>query len=196
MKHTRSNLSQSLRAIRGLTDRLKDLWICWRELWKKLWLHQLKEPSNNFFKYTGLQQITRHQPHNLLLRWCSHVRYSPFMTNYSWNRQSLEEHASYPQYNTYNPGDKVIFRIFKDNKSFWKMVTIKKRVGNMIHIIKGPQFTHKSHLNQLRKCLTDEADRRPPEETVIDIIHDTFDIPTSLAVPEMCCSKRKRKQLI
>ena len=35
---------------------------------KKLGLHQLKEPSNNFFKYTGLHLITKHQPHNLQLR--------------------------------------------------------------------------------------------------------------------------------
>ena len=72
------------------------------------------------------------------------------------------------------------------------MGTIEKRVGNMIYIIKGPQFTHKRHLNQLRKRLTDEADR-PPEETVMDVIYDFFDIPTPLASSEMRSSKRKRK---
>ena len=46
----------------------------------------------------------------------------------------------------------------------------------MIYIIKGPQFTHKRHLNQLRKCLTDETDSGPPEETVMDVIYDTFDL--------------------
>ena len=89
------------------------------------------------------------------------------------------------------PGDKVFFRIFKDNKSFGEMGTIEKRVGNMIYIIKGPQFTHKRHLNQLRKRLTDEADRGSPEETVMYVIYDTFDIPTPLA-PEMHRSKRKK----
>ena len=44
------------------------------------------------------------------------------------------------------------------------MGTLKKRVGNMIYIIKGPQFTHQRHLNQVRKRLSDDADRGPPEE--------------------------------
>ena len=99
VKHTRSNTSRSLRTIQGLTYKLKDLWIFWRELWKRLGLHQLKELSNNFFKYTGLHLITKHQPHNLQPRWCSHVGYGPFTTNYSRNWRSLEEHASYPQNN-------------------------------------------------------------------------------------------------
>ena len=63
----------------------------------------------------------------------------------------------------------------------------------MMYIIKGLQFTHKSHLNQLRKHLTDEADSQSPKETVMDIIYDTFDVPTILAAPEVCRSKRKRK---
>ena len=63
----------------------------------------------------------------------------------------------------------------------------------MIYIKNDPQFTHKRHLNQLRKCLTDEADSGPPEETIMDVIYDIFDIPTPLVAPEMCHSKRKRK---
>ena len=63
------------------------------------------------------------------------------------------------------------------------MGMIKKRVENIIYIIKGPQFTHKRHLNQLRKHLTDEADSGPPEETIMDVIYDTFDIPTPIAAP-------------
>ena len=64
----------------------------------------------------------------------------------------------------------------------------------MLYIVKGPQFIHKRHLNQLRKRQSDEADSGPPEETVMDVIYDTFDIPTPLAAPEMRCSKRKRKK--
>ena len=93
----------------------------------------------------------------------------------------------------YNSGDKVFFKIFKVDKCFWEMGTIKKRVGNIIYIIKGPQFTDKKYLNQHRKCLTDEADSGPPEETVMDVIYDTFNILTSLVAPEMRHSKRKRK---
>ena len=60
-------------------------------------------------------------------------------------------------------------------------------------MVKGPQFTHKRHLNQLRRHLTDEVDSGPSEETEMDIIYDTFDIPIPLAVPEIRRSKRKRK---
>ena len=74
------------------------------------------------------------------------------------------------------------------------MGTIKKRVGNMINIIKGPQFTHQRHLNQNRKRLSDDADSGPPEEKeVMDVIYDTFDMPKPQAVPEQRCLKRKRK---
>ena len=51
----------------------------------------------------------------------------------------------------------------------------------------------KGHLNKLRKRLTDEADSGPPEETVMDVICNTSNIPTPLAAPEMRRSKRKSK---
>ena len=95
----------------------------------------------------------------------------------------------------YKPGDKIFLKIFKDKKSFSETETIKKRVGNMIYIIKGPQFTHKRHLNRLRKHLTDEADSESPKETVMDVICNTFNIPTPQAAPEMRRSKRKRKAI-
>ena len=64
------------------------------------------------------------------------------------------------------------------NKSFLEMDTIEKRVGNIIYIIKGPQFTYKRCLNQIRKRLSDNADSGPPEEIeVVDVIYDTFDMP-------------------
>ena len=152
VKHTRSNTSQSLRTIQGLTDRLKDLWILWSELRKRLGLHQVKKHSNNFFKYRDLHLITKHQPHNLQPRWCSHIGYGPFTTNYSRNRWNLEEHVSYPQ------NDIILeiksFSEFSDNKPFGEIGTIEKRVGRMIYIIKGPQFTHKRRLNQLMKRIT------------------------------------------
>ena len=63
-------------------------------------------------------------------RWCSLVRYGPFTTNYSRNRRSLEERASYPQ-NDLIP-DIVFFRISKDNKPIWEMGMVEKRIGNMV----------------------------------------------------------------
>ena len=74
------------------------------------------------------------------------------------------------------------------------MGTVEKRVGNMIYIIKGPQFTHERHLNQIKKRLSDDADSGPPEEKeVMDVIYDTFDMPILQAVPEQRRLKRKGK---
>ena len=64
-----------------------------------------------------------------------------------------------------------------------------------MYIVKGPQFMHKRHLNQLRRCISNEADSGPLEETVMDVIYDTFNIPTPLVAPEICHSKRKRKAM-
>ena len=74
------------------------------------------------------------------------------------------------------------------------MGTNEKRVGNMIYMIKGPQFTHKRHLNQIRKRPSDYADNGPPEEReVMDVIYDTFHLPIPQAAPERRRLKRKRK---
>ena len=61
----------------------------------------------------------------------------------------------------------------------------------MMYIVKGPQFTHKRHLNQLRRRISNEADSSPSEETVMDVIYNTFNIPTPLTAPEIRRSKRK-----
>ena len=54
----------------------------------------------------------------------------------------------------------------------------------MIYIIKGPQFTHKRHLNQIRKRQSDDVDNGPPEvKEVMDVIYDTFEMPISQASP-------------
>ena len=62
----------------------------------------------------------------------------------------------------------------------------------MVYIVQGPQFSHKRHLNQIGKRLSDDTDSTPQEE-VMDTIYDTFDIQTPQAVPERRRSKRKRK---
>ena len=93
----------------------------------------------------------------------------------------------------YNPGEKVFFIIFKDNKSFGEADTIEGKVGNKMYIVKGPHYTHKRHLNQLRRRISKEADSGPLEETMMDVIYDTFSIPTPLTAPEICCSKRNKK---
>ena len=66
--------------------------------------------------------------------------------------------------------------MFKDNKSFWEAGTIEKRIGNVIYIIKGQQFTHKRHLNQIRKRSSNVPDSGPAEDVAMNVIYDTFDI--------------------
>ena len=94
----------------------------------------------------------------------------------------------------YNPGEKDFFRIFKDSKSFWEAGTIERKVGNMMYFVNGPQFKHKRHLNQLRRRISNATDSDHSEETVMDVIYDTFDIPT-LVAPEIRRSKWKRKAI-
>ena len=74
------------------------------------------------------------------------------------------------------------------------MVAIEKRIGNMIYIIKSPQFTHKRHLNPIRKRQSDDADSGPPEEIeVMDVIYDTFDMPIPQVAMEQLRLKRKKE---
>ena len=105
-------------------------------------------------------------------------------------KQNPDEQTLCPK-NATNP-ERKFFRIFRDNKSFWEMGAIKKRVGNMIYIIKGPQFTHKTHLNQIRKRLSDDSNPRK-EKDVLDVINDTFDMSITQSTSEQHRLKRKRK---
>ena len=95
----------------------------------------------------------------------------------------------------YVPGEKNYFKIFKANKTFWELGTIKKRIGNMVYIIDGPKFSHKRHLNQLRKRWSDDINCDSPErEETMDVIFDTFELPSPQPAPERRQSYRKRKK--
>ena len=59
----------------------------------------------------------------------------------------------------YQPREKFFFLIFRENKSFWEMGPIEKRIGNIIRIFKGPQINPKIHLNQIRKRLLGDAEK-------------------------------------
>lgn len=85
----------------------------------------------------------------------------------------------------YSPREKVFFKMFKNNTSFWEPGTIEKRIRNMVYIIQGPRFSHKRHLNQIRKRLLDDCNSTPQEEVVMDTIYDTFDIQIPQAAPEL-----------
>ena len=89
---------------------------------------------------------------------------------------------------------KFTLKCSKATNIFWEAAgTIEKRIGNVIYIVKGPQFTHKRHLNQKRKRSSNGPDNGPVEDVAMDVIYDTFDIPTLLVIPEERRSKRKQK---
>ena len=58
-----------------------------------------------------------------------------------------------------NSGDKVFFKAYSNNTSFWELGIIDKRIGNMTYILLGPTATHKRHLNQIRRRRLDDPGR-------------------------------------
>ena len=63
----------------------------------------------------------------------------------------------------------------------------------MVYIVEGPHFTHKKHLNQLRKRASDDSSETPPEQEIMDLLYDTFDLEAPQTSTEQRRSCRKRK---
>ena len=85
----------------------------------------------------------------------------------------------------YNPGDKVFFKAYSNNTSFWELGTINKRIGNKTYIILGLTATHKRRLNQIRRWRLDDPSRTlQDEEEAIKMLYDTFDIKPPQAARE------------
>ena len=94
----------------------------------------------------------------------------------------------------YKPRDKVFFKAYSNNTSFWELGTIDTRIGNTTYIILGPTATHKRHLNPIRRRRLDDPGRTPQdEEEAIETLYDTFDIEHPQAAIEQRRSGRKRK---
>ena len=95
----------------------------------------------------------------------------------------------------YTRGEKVLFKIYKNNIKFWEVSTVKQRVGELVYIIQGPKNIHKRHLNQLRKCRVNDLNVSPPQicEGLIDTIFENFDPDAPQAPPMVRRSNRKRK---
>ena len=92
-------------------------------------------------------------------------------------------------------GDKVLFKAYKNNITFWKVDTIKRRIGEQFYIVQGPKNTHKRHMSQPRKCRLNESEESPQNtcEEPINAIFDHFDLDTTQVSPEARRSERKRK---
>ena len=97
----------------------------------------------------------------------------------------------------YACGKKVLFKIYKNNMTFWEVGTVKQRVGELVYIIQGPKNIHKRHLNQLRKYWVNDLNVSTPQicEEPIDTIFENFDfdLDAPQASPVVRRSNRKRK---
>ena len=43
----------------------------------------------------------------------------------------------------YEVGEKVMYHMYHNNKTYWKMGIFEKNIGNMVYRVKGPKFVHK-----------------------------------------------------
>ena len=39
-------------------------------------------------------------------------------------------------------GKKVLFEVYKNDLTFWEVVTVKQRMGELVYIIQGPKNIH------------------------------------------------------
>ena len=93
----------------------------------------------------------------------------------------------------FNPGQKIYFKKYQNNMSCWEH-GIKKRISDMVYIVRGPKYIHKRHQNQLRKHhLNDSDDVSQTEEEPIDTIFNMIDLDPPQSTTEKCQSGRKRK---
>ena len=71
-------------------------------------------------------------------------------------KQTLLNRTSTVPLKQFNLGDKVYFKHFRNNVSFWELGTITQRIGNVTYIIQGPKFEHKRCLNKIKKRTTED----------------------------------------
>ena len=78
----------------------------------------------------------------------------------------------------YACGEKELYKIYKNNITFWEVGTVKQRVGELVYIIQGPKNIPNRHLNQLRKYRVNDSNVSLPQicEEPIDIIFENFDL--------------------
>ena len=109
-------------------------------------------------------------------------------------RQAKLKKTVSPHKKHFYPGDKVLFKAYKNKITFWEVGTIKQRIGELVYIVQGPKNIHKHHMNQLRKCRLNESEESPQNtyEELIDVIFDHFDLDTSQVSREVRRLGRKK----
>ena len=54
-------------------------------------------------------------------------------------RQAKFKKTVSPHKNYFYPGNKVLFKTYKNNMAFWEVGTIKQRIGELVHNVQGPK---------------------------------------------------------
>ena len=158
---------------------------------ESLWFADGKSPFSNFSRSTGSRQTRIYPKPDPQQKPCLVEKLDQCSKNFYQNRPYRT--STVPLKRLYL-GDKVYFKHFRNNVSFWELGTITQRIGNVTYIIQDPKFEDKRHLNQIRRRTTEDLVDLP-QETVeaIDTVYDTFDIEPLQSLPEPRRSGRKRK---
>ena len=75
----------------------------------------------------------------------------------------------------YKLGDKVFLKKYWTRKSYWKDGIVNKRIGTVIYIIKGKQFDHKRHVNQIRWWYIESIEQNNVVLSM-EMLYDAFEI--------------------
>ena len=59
--------------------------------------------------------------------------------------------------------------------NYWEDGIVTKRIGTVIYIIKGKQFDHKRHVNQIRPQYIESIEQNDVE-LPMEVLYDTFEI--------------------
>ena len=104
-------------------------------------------------------------------------------------KKKIKENKTNGKYDI--PGDKFIFKDFRNAKEIWKPGVIEKHIGWIIYIMKDPKMTTKGNQNKIRRRYM--GDINSQKEEPMNVIYNLFDVPTTFVGPEgKRSSKRKR----
>ena len=77
------------------------------------------------------------------------------------------------------------YTAYQNNKTYWEMDIIEKRIRNMIYLVKRLKFVYNRHLNQIKKQHSNVEKNNCSEEEPMDIIFDTFNMLAPQTAPEV-----------
>ena len=190
VKHSQWNISRSLRIIQEVMVWRNVSSILLRELLRK---REILLPIKLYSNFCRFYRVTLNKnapsamtPAEVMFARKIKTAFEKLLQN-----QSKPVHTNKVTRKQFKIDEKVVFfRMFQSNKSYWETDTVDKQIGKMIYIIKGSRFTHKKHLNQIRKRYSNTVENNPWEEDPMDIVFDTFAVP----IPQMASKQRRSKR--